>query len=211
MTTKTAPQTHCPTCGMKIARQGLSICSYCSSPLGLGGGVTADSATAQRFSRMAEHKDYAAAMAWTPPEEIGVRRALRNNRRALFLAIVAVGLIAFGILGSAAPLGGPLTWVGAALATTALVLWLRSARTVREARSMPLLRRPALVKNRRSETSPRGGRYSTVYFFDLEFEEGTGEFRFPGRGAHYDPWVPGNTGIAYTRRDVLLEFKLIRV
>ena len=58
---------------------------------------------------------------------------------------------------------------------------------------------------------PPGGRYSTVYFFELQFGEGGGEFQFPGRGAHYEPLVPGNTGLAYTRRDVLLDFKILRV
>jgi hypothetical protein len=199
---------------MKIARRELSICSYCSAPIGVGGaGASADSAVAQRLGKMKEHKDYAAAMAWHPPEEVEVEQARRRARRALWLGALAAGLLAWGLSSArGAPLARPPIWAAAAVGGLAALLAARCARTTWRARSMPLLRRAALVKNRRSETSPSGGRFSTVYFFDLEFEDGGGgEFRFPGRGAHYDPLVPGNTGIAYTRRDVLLEFKSIRV
>jgi len=210
----TAPPTHCPTCGMKIARRELSICSYCSAPIGVAGaGAAADSATLQRLGKMKEHKDYAAAMAWQPPEEIEVAMAVRQRQRAIWLGILAVGCMAWGLAGGAERvlLARPPIWCAALLGGIAVLLAVRSVRTTSRTRSMPLLRRPALVKNRRSETSPKSGRSSTVYFFELEFEDGGAEFRFPGRGAHYDPLVPGNTGIAYTRRDVLLEFKSIRV
>ena len=218
MTTTSGSPAHCPTCGMKIARRELSICAYCSAPIGVSGSgqgtvVATDSATAQRLGKMKEHKDYAAAMAWQPPEENEVQAALRQRRRALWLACPAAILLAWGLLlgnERALPMR-PALWSAAAVGGTALLLAVRSARTTARARSMPLLRRSALVKSRRSETSPWGGRSSTVYFFELEFEDGAGEFRFPGRGAHFDPLVPGNTGLAYTRRDVLLEFKPIRV
>ena len=78
--------------------------------------------------------------------------------------------------------------------------------------AVPLLKRPALVTSRRSETSPSGAGYRTVYFFQLEFADGcSGEFRYPGRGVNHDLLVSGNTGVAFTRGDLLVDFLPIRV
>jgi hypothetical protein len=201
---------------MKLARAGLSICSYCSAPLALAGPAVAtqDDATRARLARMREHKDYAPAIAWVPPEEPATERAVGRLRLGFFG--LAVGLVL--VVQAAARLGleqiarAPLAWLGVLLLLLGVAGVARAARRIRAARAWPILRRAALVTARRSETDPRGGPGGTVYFFVLDFEDGTGgEFRFPGRGAHYELLVPGNTGVAYTRRDELLEFKAIRV
>ena len=88
----------------------------------------------------------------------------------------------------------------------------RSAAARRSIVARPLLKRPARVADRRSETTIRGSRGDTTYFFDLEFEDGSrAEFRFPGRGAADNPLTNGVTGIAYTRGVELVAFKRIRV
>jgi hypothetical protein len=51
-----------------------------------------------------------------------------------------------------------------------------------------------------------------VYFFQLEFADGgSGEFRYPGRGVNHDLLVSGNTGVAFTRGELLVDFLPIRV
>jgi hypothetical protein len=212
----TAATTQCPTCGMKLARAGLSICSYCSAPLGLAGPAvpTQDDATRARLARMRDHKDYAPALAWVPPEEPTTEQAVRLLRLCLALLLVGLSLVVQAALrlGLAPAWRTPTAWLGALLLVLGLAGLLRAYRRIRAARAWPILHRAAIVTARRSETAAGGGPGSTVYFFALEFEDGTGgEFRFPGRGAHYELLVPGNTGVAYTRRDELLEFKAIRV
>ena len=76
----------------------------------------------------------------------------------------------------------------------------------------PLLKRAAVVLDRRSETEMSGGEGRTTYYFVMEFADtARGEFRFPGRGATFDLMVNGATGVAYTRGADLLAFKKIRV
>ena len=89
---------------------------------------------------------------------------------------------------------------------------LRGGRRCQSATEMPLLKRAALVHERRSETDFEGLGGKTVYYFKLEFVDGGGgEFRQPGRGAQFEPLVNGNTGIAYTRGQDLLGFKVLKV
>jgi hypothetical protein len=128
-----------------------------------------------------------------------------------FVFLVLAGLRA--VLGSEGLfLTGLPILIGGACALGALLSWFGARRILTTARSLPLLKRPALVADRRSETGVGGPANKTCYFFQLEFEDGTeGEFMYPGRGASHDPMVSGNTGIAYTRRDRLLAFKQIKV
>jgi hypothetical protein len=211
-----ATPSHCPTCGMKIARAGLSICSYCSAPLELARGPATpqDDATRARLARMREHKDWPAALAWVPPEEPATERALQRRRFALVLLVCGALLVVFGALsqGVTRAWRSPMAWIGAFPMLFGLGGWVAASRQIQSARALPIVRRAALVTARRSETDGRGGPGSTVYYFTLAFEEGTGaEFRFPGRGAHHELLVPGNTGLAYTRRNELLDFSPIRV
>jgi len=73
----------------------------------------------------------------------------------------------------------------------------------------PLLVRPAIVAERRSETNLEGHWGArTVYFFTLRFDDGSeGEFKWPGQGLSNEPMTNGQTGIAYTRGQDLIAFR----
>ncbi len=210
-------RTHCPTCGAKIARADLSICSYCLTPLSLGNErKPRDSATAQRLTKMRDHPEFKAAEAWDPPEGIEYRRGAR--RQSLGLTALVIGGVC-AVYAALRPSGTTLAEIlssapaiaALGLAIVGIALWILGARERSRILALPLLKRPALVTSRRSETLVDGGG-QTIYSFTLEFEDGAeGDFRFRGLGASHDPLVAGNLGIAYTRRETLLAFRLIRV
>ena len=78
--------------------------------------------------------------------------------------------------------------------------------------SRPLLKRPGLIVDRRSETKIRGWGGRTTYYFKIELEDGVvGEFRYPGLGAREEPYATNLPGVAYTRGEDLLLFRHIRV
>jgi len=216
MVTEPPTPTTCPTCGVKITLTHLSLCAYCGSPLAITSGERppVDRTTMRRLAKMTEHADYAEAMTWDPPETLGVQ-AVIARRTPADVALVLGGLFALGGLWSVLSAGNaPLGWTALGLGAVAMA-WgiatrLSVSRVVVEAGSAPLMRRPAIVADRRSETDVESG--STLYFFQLQFDDGSeAEFRFPGRGASYEPLVKGNTGLAYTRRQDLLAFRGIRV
>lgn len=216
---QTAVRTHCPTCGARLTRPELSICAYCATPLGLGEATREPTETMRRLGRMVQHEKYPETMAAEPATEIEDLAATALGSRGL----LGVGLGAMLLV-----LALPWTWLfggdlvrawrslpamaGALLLVGGLCLWqVARARTAR-ARAVPLLKRPALVTSRRSETSPSGASYQTIYFFQLEFADGSsGEFRYPGRGVNHDLLVANNTGVAFTRGDLLVDFLPIRV
>ena len=85
-------------------------------------------------------------------------------------------------------------------------------KSVQSALRFSLLRRPALILDRRSETRIHGWSGDTTYFFKLEFEDGAqGEFAFPGLGPQEEPYATNLPGIAYTRGQELLHFRHVRV
>lgn len=216
--TTTAAAATCPACGAKIARPELSLCSYCASPLGLDKDQDSEpTKTMQRLARIVEHKDYALALAWDPPEELEDPRIrpLRATASVQFLAGCLIALAAG--LRWVLP-GGPDSVLAPLLGVFAVGFILVSLyrrwtaqRILSAARAFPLLKRPCLVQGRGSligDLDPS----ATTYMFDLEFGDGSqGDFGYPGRGASHDPMTKGSTGIAYTRRERLLAFKQIRV
>lgn len=217
MVIEAAPQTSCPTCGVKITQTHLSLCAYCGSPLGIQSGdrPPVDRTTLRRLTKMREHDDFAQAQSWDPPETLDVQDALA--RRARSTAAIATGslLVLLGLWPLLATGGGSaIGWIGFGIGAVAAG-WgtlgrIAVARAVAEARQAPLMRRCAIVADRRSQTDVATGR--TTYYFMLQFEDGSeAEFRYPGRGAAHDPLVAGNTGVAYTRRQELLAFRPIRV
>ena len=216
---QTAPRTHCPTCGARLARPELSICAYCAAPIDLGEVVREPTETMRRLERMTEHEKYGPAQAWEPPPEIEDLRATALGSRGLLMVGFGVFFaclsLPWGLLAGkplAASWATPPAALGVLLLVVGLVQWLVAARRIAAARTVPLLKRPALVTSRRSETAIRGGSYSTVYHFQLEFADGSaGEFRYPGRGINHDLLVGGNTGVAFTRGDLLVDFHQIRV
>ena len=109
---------------------------------------------------------------------------------------------------------GPILLILIGVGLLGLALWLRSkGKTQQEAAvARPLLKRAALIVDRRSETEISGWTGRTTYYFTVEFEDGgVGEFRFPGLGAQEDPYATNLPGVAYTRGADLLLFRHIRV
>lgn len=211
--TDPATPNSCPTCGAPITREDLSLCSYCGSPLQLGGAKETpegeENPNTERLNRMKDKEEWAAAMAWEP-----LAASRYPGPRA-----VAIPLIC-GVL--AALLSGLIfDYITALVIGSFIVFILLSAHVARSMRQRPasplnpdasLLKRAAIVIDRRSETEMSGGEGQTTYYFILEFADAArGEFRFPGRGANFDLPVNGATGVAYTRGADLLTFKKIRV
>jgi hypothetical protein len=203
-------KTHCPNCGAKLHRPDLSLCAYCAMPLDIAvKPAPVDDETIQRLKRMREHAQFQAAMAFTPKSREVVARSARmlTMGTALFAAAFVLWLVYFIV---APRVGRESMQVGLGVAAAALtvcaigVLVARSIAMAQDARN-PLLRRPALVVVRRSETAQDGG---TTYFFTLRFDDGAeGEFRWPGQGTAYEPLSNGYSGVAYTRGAELVDFR----
>lgn len=207
-----AARTHCPTCGAKITRPDLSICAYCTTPLGLGSAAK-ESANQKRLAAMKEHELFAASFAWDPPESLQHERGANWRRRGTLAAVLGGLLTTWVFVGPGLNPPGIVTLIGA-LVLLGLGLFgiVKGSALCKAETERPLLKRCAIVTDRRSETAITGWGGRTVYFFALELEDGSeGEFNHEGRGAQYQPLVPGNTGIAFTRGDRLLAFKPIRV
>jgi hypothetical protein len=207
--------THCPNCGAQLKRADLSLCAYCAMPLAMGGrAAVADDETTQRLKRMREHPSFPAAQAFVPPDSEVERAVVVRRNRGLAIAVVG-GLwfaSALAIQGctSGIDFRSPWLWVGDALAFTgALVIVSATRARARAGGGKPLLVRPAIVAERRSETNLEG-RWGarTVYFFTLRFDDGSeGEFKWPGQGLSNEPMTNGQTGIAYTRGEGLVAFR----
>lgn len=205
--------TICPGCGAKIPRRGLSMCPYCITPL--SGAAQGDaSPVAERLARMEEKPGFEEAVARTPEEGIAWQRAA--SQRIVGKLLIFVGI---GFIGLFAIFGGPdydlLSFnllLGAVLLVAGTLRFVRGATRMAQATSKPMLKRAAILHERRSETEVRGGEGETVYYYDIEFGDGVrGEFRYPGRGAAEEPWPNGATGVAYTRGDELIDFERVRV
>lgn len=210
MTTEAPARTHCPNCGAKLHRQDLSLCAYCATPLTLGGKVeTAGDETAKRLQRLRELPAFGTAMTWTPRDPEVELQVERLRKRAWALVVIFVAVVAYAaILGYSLLKPGVLS--GAALATFVLAVaqFVRAAAARRKSLALPVLRRPALVVDRRSMTEEKGGPSATVYYFTLHFDDASeGEFRWPGQGTMYEPMPNGTTGLAYTRGERLIEFR----
>ena len=215
MTTQTPTTTEmrtCPTCGARIARPDLSLCSYCATPLGLGKKSEEETLegrklTMERLVKMEVHKDYAQALAWTPPDSVAVREA--GSRQRWGTAQSALGVLLFAFIPD---IGWG--WGSIAIALIVCGLWriVAASRVIRAGTKFPLQRRPVLVADRRSETEQHGMHGQTIYYYTFEFQDGNvGEFRWPGTGAAQDPLAIKTTGLAYTRGAELLAFRAIRV
>jgi len=207
-------RTHCPNCGARLPEQPLSLCSYCAMPLDLDSPAAERQASpnAERIARIQEQEAYPAALEWEPPagskHQHGVRLAMRG-RGLLYVAGIALVLSFVWNWGWPGALGWTLAGLSAAAGTALLV---RAHGLRRAATGLPLLRRAAVILDRRSDTQLQGWRGSTCYFFTLEFEGGaTAEFAYPGRGYAEDLYPSGLTGVAYTRGRELLQFKHIRI
>lgn len=208
MSTQAPVRTHCPTCGAKLHRTDLSLCAYCATPLSIDDAAgRVDDETIQRLKRLREHKSFAAALEFTPLDREA--EAVRGRRLTIGTLVLLVAVAPGLALAWTLTRGGmwiPWAIVTAVLALTGLgILASRSGIRAR-AEVRPMLRRPALVVVRRSETNSEHG--GTDYFFTLRFDDGAeGEFVWPGQGTSYDPLSNGYTGIAYTRGNKLVDFR----
>lgn len=199
---------------MKITRDDLSLCSYCGAPVQLGEQKARISALQKRLGKMPEHKNYEAALAYQPSESELYLAGMRDKGIArwwIFATVATAAWAIYLIVSSGTLLNLPLP-----LSVVSLILTFkyaaRGSKACEEASSMPLLKRVAIVHERRSETTYKGSKGKTAYYFQLEFADGgKGEFRQPGKGPQFEPLVNGNTGMAYTRGQELLEFKVLRV
>lgn len=212
MVTAEAP-TICPGCGAKIPRRGLSMCPYCITPLPGGGAVEA-SPVAERLARMEEKPGFEEAVARTPEEGLAWQRAATQRVVGQFMAAVGVAfLVLFAVIGG--PDYSLLSFsllVGVVLLAFGLFRFFQGKAGMANAMAKPMLKRAAILHERRSETALQGVDGETVYFYDIEFGDGVrGEFRYPGRGPSEEPWPNGATGVAYTRGDELIDFERVRV
>ena len=211
MASETAQLTHCPTCGVKLHRTDLSLCAYCAAPLRMGASsAPPDDETQRLLQKIQSHPGYAAAMEWAPIEPRV--EALAARFKTLGALTVGLALLCFAaelVLrageGSAKPV---LMFVFAGLMLLGVVLIHTAYRIRWRERLRSMLRRPARVLDRRSQTELTDALGATTYFFQLRFADGSeGEFRFPGRGTMYEPPTVGASGVAYTRGSDMIEFK----
>ena len=210
--TTEAKPTNCPNCGMRLPEQPLSLCAYCAMPLGMAtdekGKETKNTA---RIQKVEAHDGFAPALEADPPESaewlLGWRTSYRG-RVWTFLGVVL--LVANFLLGWGAqdPLAlGAYVWLIAGM-------WqmVKGRALQKNELSMPVLKRAALITDRRSDTSISGWGGSTRYYFKIEFADGNeAEFEMSGRGVNEGPYTTNLPGVAYTRGPKLLSFKHIRV
>ncbi|MEZ6018244.1 MAG: hypothetical protein R3F49_24310 [Planctomycetota bacterium] len=204
----------CPQCGAKLPDVPVSLCPYCASPLETKADREAKASVhSARIERIRAHKDLPEALAWTPPEGPEFHRGRRLSWWGSRL--IGTGLILTGIAGvstGAAAATAPALWLGILAAASGVWLLLKGKHAQQESLRFPLLKRPALILDRRSETEIRGWSGSTTYFFKLEFEDGAqGEFAYPGLGPQDEPYATNLPGVAYSRGQSLLHFRHVRV
>lgn len=206
-------QKRCPNCNAKLPEQPLSLCSYCAMPLDLAEGAEKrESKHTARILKVREHEKFAAAETFQPPESYLWQQGWRLGYTGKVLIGLGVASLALGaLLGGFAPLG---IWslLGYALVILGAVSIVRGRKFQAEETKLPILRRPALIVDRRSDTTIRGWGGETQYFFEIEFEDGgVGEFGMQGKGVNEEPYTTNLPGVAYTRGTTLLHFQHIRV
>jgi hypothetical protein len=210
MAAEAATLTHCPTCGVKLHRTDLSLCAYCASPLRLGASAPpADDETARLLAKITQHPGYEAALRWTPIEpRVEARAARWRGAGSLAMLLAGASALLSSLRADGPFVSRPLTLAAAGWLAVAAIALAAAATIRRRALALALLRRPARVLDRRSETAPKANVGATTYYFQLRFGDGSeGDFRFPGRGTMYEPPTVGATGLAYTRGTELIEFK----
>lgn len=207
----------CPQCGSKLPDIPVSLCPYCASPLETAADKRRlESVNASRIARVVEHADHEAAMAWDPPESRdwyqGARLAWWSVPTAVAGAAAVSAAFALGNGGISGGASIALVVLGGLLMLAAVYLRTTGKKVQLASVERPLLKRAALIVDRRSETEISGWSGRTTYYFKIEFEDGiVGEFRFPGLGAQEDPYATNLPGVAYTRGTDLLVFRHVRV
>jgi hypothetical protein len=222
MTTSATTPKACPNCGVQLPDIPLSLCAYCAMPIGLANEDATEggeSPNAARIAKVEAHDQYAEAIAFLPPEGPAYVRGgqfVFRGRMLIGVGAAFTGAVVATSLSSGDGAIGPAQGVLIALGVIAIVwgavLLLRGRRLRTEAVQAPLLARAGVILDRRSQTELDGLSGRTTYYFDIELAGGTrGEFAWPGRGAHEEPYPSNLPGVAYTRGTELLQFKHIRV
>ena len=201
--------THCPTCGAKRTRPDSTLCAYCATPFDLVGPKAEgeENPNLARLARMKDQPGYDEALAWKPLESFEYQTLEQRKKRSVQMLGLSVVIAVVAFLTA--------SWVfaiAALLFIGGLGVYVQASGGQAKILKLPLLVRPAIVLDRRSETAMGWWIGRTVYYFEMEFADGSdGEFRWPGRGLDHPPLVNGQTGVAFTRGDVLLGFRAIRV
>ncbi len=212
--TEPKQRTHCSVCGQKVVRQDMPYCIYCGNHFALmeapAGAKRRETKNMARLAKMPEHADFPAGMAAHPGEGGEFEGWRRRTRGGIALAVAGIALLALRFVAGFG--GAPFLVLGSLAVLAGGLIALRFLAKQRARLELPLMKRAAVVTDRRSETEMRFTAGITTYFFTFEFEDGNeAEFRSPGRGAHTEPLSKGVTGIAYTRGAELVEFLPIRV
>lgn len=204
----------CSNCNAKLPDTPVSLCPYCAMPILAGAAPTGpESPNAARIARVRQHEDFAAAQAWSPPESPEYAAGSWSIYRGKLTLGAGVFLLVLGaVFAGGNPWNHTLGWLGVVALLVGAYWMMTGTSAKRAALAAPLLKRPGILLDRRSDTTLRGWGGTTTYYFTIEFEGGVrGEFRFPGRGANEEPYVNNLPGVAYTRGQTLLAFRHVRV
>lgn len=207
-----SPVVECPTCGAKRTRPDSTLCAYCATPFDLVAPAAKSeegpSPNLERLERMQQQDGWEAAQAWVPLESAEFRS--QESRQTRGICLTVGGAATWVLVALTLPWWGPV--IPIAMIMRGVTHWAKAVSTRRRILSRPLLKRPAIVLDRRSTTEMRSWNGLTTYYFQLEFIDGSvGEFHWPGRGVDHAPLVTGATGLAFTRGDTLLGMRAIRV
>jgi hypothetical protein len=162
---------------------------------------------------MREHANFPAAQAFRPIDpRLEARIATIRNRAgvtALTGLLLTLVILGAQFVGDGIDSASLITWIGPAILAGGALVVVSAKLLAGSGDQRPLLVRPAIVVERRSETSEHGI-YSaqTLYYFTLRFDDGSeGEFRWPGQGMANEPMVNGQVGVAYTRGEDLVSYR----
>jgi hypothetical protein len=221
MTTSATSPKACPNCGVQLPDIPLSLCAYCAMPIGLETAAKDEgdeSPNAPRIAKVEGHEKYAEAMDFVPPEGPAYTRGGQLQFRGRMILTLGTSFTASVVVSTLFMDYGfragqwILVVLGIASIVWGLSLHVRGSRVRKDAVAAPMLSRAGIILDRRSETELDGLTGQTTYYFDIELSGGMrGEFAWPGRGAHLDPYPSNLPGVAYTRGKELLQFRHIRV
>lgn len=227
--------TICAECG-ETTGPGVS-CAHCNAPLinthedsepgsiEFPSTVSASGTRNAQLNAMTRHPGYAAAMAHEPDLSTVRKQALAaSGCMGVFgLFPIAFAVVAFTLLRSTdAPLLFTLLFLLVPLAMVAIVVLgvVKTTKKRREIEAAPTVRLPCIIRDEREQVSTSSShsrtnqtsssRTSTSYFATLESAGGERkEYRIEAELA--GSIAPGDTGVAYLRADMLIEFRRLEL
>ena len=167
-------RTHCPACGAKLPERSreMSNCLYCNFPFEFSetNGEQQESPFKKRITKVTEHPDFEAAVAWEPEPGQEWHQGSRRKKQGLLLLLLGIAGLAGGLLAS--PKIVTLIVLGGLLAVVGGVLFTKGTGQQSASTRWPLMRRACAITDRRSVTHPSGLSGRTTYHFTIEFEDG---------------------------------------